>query len=90
MKQLEGFQCATELDLNMGYFTIRLSTAIQDMMMTVTKFGKFRYNCLPMDMCVQSDILKYKLDNLLDDIKGVKTHINGISVLIKESLYNNI
>ena len=36
MKQLEGFQYAVSLDLNMGYYNIRLSPAIQDMTMIVT------------------------------------------------------
>ena len=36
MQQLEVFQYATELDINMGYYTIRISPAIQDMMTVVT------------------------------------------------------
>ena len=48
MQQLEGFQYATALYLNMGYYTIRLSPARQDMTTVVNEFGKFRYNCLPM------------------------------------------
>ena len=40
IKQLEGFQYATALYLNMGYYTIRLSPASQDMTKTVTNFGK--------------------------------------------------
>ena len=31
MKQLEGFQYETVLYLNVGYYTIRLPTASQDM-----------------------------------------------------------
>ena len=57
MHQLEVFQYAHSLYLSMGYDTIRLSTAIQDMKMIVTEFGKFRYNPLPMGMCTSGDIL---------------------------------
>ena len=57
MHQLEVFQYANSLYLSMGYDTIRLSTAIQDMKMIVTEFGKFRYNHLPMGMCTSGDIL---------------------------------
>ena len=56
MQQQEGFQYTTELDLNMGYYKIRLSPASQDMTMIVTEFGKFRYNRLPMCMCASGDI----------------------------------
>ena len=49
--------------------------------MTVTEFGKFRYNRLPMGTCASGDILKFKVDELLGDIKGVKTYIDDILVL---------
>ena len=42
-QQLEGFHYVTALDLNTGYYTIRLSTASQDMTTIVTEFDKFRY-----------------------------------------------
>ena len=56
MKQLIGFQYATALDINMRYYTIRLSPASQDTTTIVTEFGKFRYNRLPMGMCASVDI----------------------------------
>ena len=36
MQELEGFRYATALDLNMGYYTIRLDPASQDMCTIVT------------------------------------------------------
>ena len=39
-KHLEGFQYTTELDLNMGFYTISLSPDSQDMTTIVTEFGK--------------------------------------------------
>ena len=50
MKKLEGFQYATELCLNMGYYTIILSPTSQDMMTIITEFGIFRYNSILMRM----------------------------------------
>ena len=50
IQQLEIFQYATALDLNMGYYTINILTASQDMTTIVTEFGKFIYNSLPMGM----------------------------------------
>ena len=40
MQQLEDFQYETSLYLNMGYYTIRILPASQDMMTIVTEFGK--------------------------------------------------
>ena len=73
MQKLEGFQYATELDINIGYYTIRISPASQDMKMIVTEFGKFRYNSLPMGMLSSCVIFQAKVDELIGDIEGVKT-----------------
>ena len=58
--------------------------------MIVTSFGEFRHNLLPMGMCTSGDIFQAKVENLLSDIKGVKTYIDNILVLSKESFYNHI
>ena len=58
MQQLEGLQYAIALDLNTGYYNIRLSPASQDTTTIVTEFGKFRYNRLPMGMCASVDIFQ--------------------------------
>ena len=81
MHQMEGLQFAAALDLNMGYYTIRLSPASQYMTNIVTEFGKFRYNRLPTDMCFLGDKFQAKVNELLFDIKGIKTYINDILVL---------
>ena len=56
----------------------------------VTKFGKFRYNRLPMGMCALGNIYQSKVDKLLCDIRGVKTYIDDIIVLSKDLFKNNI
>ena len=61
VQNLERLQYVTLLDLNMGYYTIRLSPAIQDRTTIVTGFSKFRYNCLPLGMCALGDIFQAKL-----------------------------
>ena len=90
MQHLEGFQYVTILNINMGYFTIRISPASQNITKIVTEFGKFKYNCLSMGMCASGNIFQAKVEKLLVDIKGVKPYTNYILVLIKESCYNNI
>ena len=75
IQQLEGLQYATELDINMGYYTIRIFTASKDTTTIVTEFEKFRYNCLTTGMCALGDIFQEKVYGLLGDIKGVKTYM---------------
>ena len=59
------------------------------MKIIVTEFGKFRYNHLPLGMCASGDIFQAKADNLPGDVKGVKSYIVDIIVLINESFYKN-
>ena len=73
----------TALDLNMGYYTIRISPTSPYMTMILTESGKFVYNRLPMGMCASGDIFQDKEDKLHSDIKGFKTYINDILVLSK-------
>ena len=58
--------------------------------MIVTEFGEFRYNRLPMGMFASEDIIQSKVDELIGDIKGVKTYIDDILVLIKDCFKKHI
>ena len=84
MQHLERFQYATALDINMGYYTIRIFPAIQDMTTVFTVFDKFRYNRLPMGMCDLGYIFQAKVDELLGDNEGFKTYIYDKLVLSKD------
>ena len=46
--ELEGFQYATSLDLNMGYYHIQLSENASNLCTTILPWGKYCYNRLPM------------------------------------------
>ena len=83
LHNLEGFQYATSLDLNMGYYHIRLSDKSSDMCTIVTEFGKFRYLRLPMGVSCSPDIFQAKIYELLGDIEGTKAYIDDILVIKK-------
>ena len=87
LHNLEGFQYATSLDLNMGYYHIRLSEKSSDMCTIVTEFGKFRYKRLPMGVSCSPDIFQAKIYELLGDIEGTKAYIDDILV-IKRGTYD--
>ena len=42
LQQMEGFQFASALDFNMGYYKIQLSPSAKYLTTIVTEFGKFR------------------------------------------------
>ena len=74
----------------MGYYTIRIYPSRQDTTTIVTEFRNLIYNRLPMGMRASGDIFQAKLDELLGDIKAVKTYIDNILVLSKDWFRNQI
>jgi hypothetical protein len=48
LQELEGFTYATFLDLNMGYYTIRLDPTASKMCTIIFPWGKYSYKRLPM------------------------------------------
>ena len=85
LQQMEGFQFATgALDLNMGYYTIQLSPKSKDLTTIVTEFGKFRYNVLPMGLCISGDIFQAKVNELLlGDIEGLYAYFDDVLLTTK-------
>ena len=83
LQQLEGFQYATSLDMNMGYYHIVLSPKAADMCTIVTEYGKYRYKRLPMGVACSPDIFQAKIYELLGDIEGTKAYIDDILVVKK-------
>jgi len=90
LQQLEGFQYATALDLNMGYYTIKLNARSRDIMTIVTEFGKFQYNTLPMGMCISGDIFSAKINELLGDLEGVKTYLDDVLAITKGTFEEHV
>jgi hypothetical protein len=43
LQELEGFTYATAIDLNMGYYTIRLDPAASEMCTIIFPWGKYSY-----------------------------------------------
>jgi hypothetical protein len=60
---LNGFTYATSIDLNMGYYAIRLTPNAQKLCTIVFPWGKYSYLRLPMGIVNLPDIFKVKLIN---------------------------
>ena len=58
--KLEGFKYATSLDLNMGYYHIKLSPNSKRLCTIVLPWGKYKYQRLPMGLCNGPDIFRRK------------------------------
>jgi hypothetical protein len=56
LQELDGFTYATTLDLNMGYYTIRLDPTSAEMCTIIFPWGKYSYQRLPMEFVGSADI----------------------------------
>jgi hypothetical protein len=56
LQEIEGFSYATALDLNMGYYTIRLDPGASKICTIIFPWGKYSYKKLPMGIAGSPDI----------------------------------
>jgi hypothetical protein len=79
--KLEGFQYATSLDLNMGYYHIELSPNSKRLCTIVLPWGKYEYQKLPMGLNNSPDIFQEKMSTLMAGLKFVRTYIDDLLVM---------
>jgi hypothetical protein len=72
LQELEGFTYATTLDLNMGYFTIRLDPTAAKMCTIIFPWGKYSYQRLPMGFAGSADIFQAEMGNLMATLEYVR------------------
>jgi len=65
LQELEGFTFATSLDLNMGYYTIRLDPDASRICTIIFPWGKYSYKRLPMGVAGSPDIFQSKMSELM-------------------------
>ena len=78
MMKLEGFQYATSLDLNMGYYHIELTPHAKRICTIVLPWGKYEYQRLPMGLCNSPDIFQEKMSYLMQGLEFVRTYIGDV------------
>jgi hypothetical protein len=71
LQELEGITFATALDLNMGYYTIRLDPNASRICTIIFLWGKYSYKRLPMGIAGFPDIFQSKMLKLMEDLEYV-------------------
>ena len=79
--KLEGFQHATSLDLNMGYYHIALMPLSKRLCTIVTPWGKYEYQQLPMGLCNSPNIFQERMFELFLDLEYVQAYIDDLLVM---------
>ena len=86
--KLEGFQWATSLDLNMGYYHIELTPNASRICTVVLPWGKYEYLRLPMGLCNSPDIFQEKMSELMEGLEFAKAYLDDLLIITNESRFD--
>ena len=79
--KLQGFQYASSLDLNMGYYTIRLNPDAQRVCTIILPWGKYKYKRLPMGIAGAPDIFQARMSSLMAGLEFVRTYLDDVLII---------
>mgnify|MGYP003324213398 CR=1 FL=1 len=82
---LEGFQWATSLDLNMGYYHIQLTPNSRRLCTIVMPWGKYEYQSLPKGFSNSPEIFQENMSGLMQGLNFVRAYIDDLLVFSNES-----
>ncbi len=83
LQELEGFTYATALDLEMGYYTIKLDQTAPKMCTIIFPWGKYSYKRLPMGFGGSANIFQAQIMDLMASIKFVQAHMDNLLIIIR-------
>ena len=90
LQEIEGFMYATALDLNMGYYTLRLSLATSEMCTIIFPWGKYSYQRLPMGASNAPDIFQAKMGTLFQDLEYVRAYLDDLLILSSSTFEDHL
>ena len=91
LQKLGGFTYATALDLNMGYYNIRLDLASSSLCTLVLPWGKYRYKRLPMGIKNSPDIFQEKINELMEGLEEfIRAYLDDILIITKGSFEDHL
>ena len=90
LQELEGFKWATALDLNMGYYTIRLDPDLSKICTIILPWGKCAYLRLPMGIAGSPDIFQEKMSVLMAEFEFVCTYLDDILCISKSTFEDHL
>jgi hypothetical protein len=90
LQELEGFTYATALDLNMGYYTIRLDPQSSEMCTIIFPWGKYSYQRLPMGFGGSADIFQAQMMDLMASLDYVRAYIDDLLIITRGTLEDHL
>ncbi|KAL3784137.1 hypothetical protein HJC23_005795 [Cyclotella cryptica] len=90
LQELEGFTYATTLDLNMGYYTIRLDPDSSKICTLIFPWGKYFYLRLPMGIAGSPDIFQAKMSTLMGALEFIRAYLDDLLCITKANLEDHL
>ena len=90
LQELEGFTYATALDLNMGYYTVRLDPKAVKMFTIIFPWSKYSYLRVPMGYTGSADIFQAEMRNLMEALEYDEAYIDDQLVITKGTLEDHL
>jgi hypothetical protein len=90
LQELEEFTFATALDLNMGYYTIRLDSDASRICTVIFPWGSYSYKRLPMGIAGSPDIFQSKMLELMEDLEYVRAYLDDLLCISRSSLEDHL
>ncbi len=90
LQELEGFTFATALDLNMGYYTIRLDPDASKICAIIFPWGKNSLKRLPIDNAGSPNIFQGKMSELMESLEYVRAYLDDLLCISKLSLEDHL
>jgi len=78
--QVEGFQHANGLDLNIGYYHSELNPDVKKLHDIGLPYGKSEYQRLPTGLCSSPDVFQKNMSNLIAEQENVRVYTDDLLV----------
>ena len=78
------------LDLNMGYYMVRLDLDSQKLCTITTPWGKYQYLRLPMGVNISPDIFQEKMSDLMSGLEFVHTYLDDLLIISNSSFEDQL
>jgi hypothetical protein len=79
----ERFSYATALDLNIGYYTIRLNPDASKICTIIFSWGKYSYKRLPMGIAGSPDIFQGMMLELMESLEYLRAYLDDLLCISK-------
>ncbi|MGH7973971.1 MAG: reverse transcriptase domain-containing protein [bacterium] len=90
IQRMEGFTFATCLDLNIGYYHIKLDPESQDICTIVLPWGKYSFLKLPLGFWCASDIFQLCMNSVFNDMSDDMIYFDNNIVFTKFSFGHHV